>query len=83
MLGVYEDNRFRSEWKKPSLKSVDVIGFGTGPGIENKLKCAVDVCSGVIFGRELVNSPANVLTPSMQFIPCCGLAIFYVLIIVK
>ncbi|CAN6450401.1 unnamed protein product [Victoria cruziana] len=63
VLGVYEDNRFRSEWKKPSLKSVDVIGFGTGPGIENKLKCAVDVCSGVIFGRELVNSPANVLTP--------------------
>ncbi|KAF3789869.1 Leucine aminopeptidase 2 [Nymphaea thermarum] len=63
VLGVYEDNRFRSEWKKPSLKSVDIIGFGTGPDVENKLKSAVDVCFGVIFGRELVNAPANVLTP--------------------
>ncbi|KAK1288230.1 hypothetical protein QJS10_CPB19g00703 [Acorus calamus] len=65
MLGVYEDNRYKSESKKPSLKSVDIIGLGEGPDLEQKLKFATDVCSGVIFGRELVNSPANVLTPGV------------------
>ncbi|KAI3881145.1 hypothetical protein MKX03_010158, partial [Papaver bracteatum] len=63
VLGVYEDNRFKSDSKKPLLKSVDIIGLGVGPELENKLKYASDVCSGVIFGRELVNAPANVLTP--------------------
>ncbi|KAI3908581.1 hypothetical protein MKW92_045675 [Papaver armeniacum] len=63
VLGVYEDNRFKSDSKKPFLKSVDIIGLGVGPELENKLKYASDVCSGVIFGRELVNAPANVLTP--------------------
>lgn len=65
MLGVYEDNRFKSESKQPLLKSVDIIGLGSGPEVEKKLKYAGDVCSGVIFGRELVNAPANVLTPGV------------------
>ncbi|KAI3946765.1 hypothetical protein MKW98_003328 [Papaver atlanticum] len=65
VLGVYEDNRFKSDSKKPLLKSVDFIGLGVGPELENKLKYASDVCSGVIFGRELVNAPANVLTPGV------------------
>lgn len=65
MLGIYEDNRYKSESKKPALKSVDIIGFGTGPEIENKLKYAEDVSTAIIFGKELVNSPANVLTPGM------------------
>ncbi|CAL9128215.1 leucine aminopeptidase 2, chloroplastic-like [Musa acuminata AAA Group] len=63
ILGVYEDNRFRSDSKKPLLKTVDVIGFGSGTVVDQKLKYATDVCSGVIFGKELVNAPANVLTP--------------------
>lgn len=63
MLGIYEDNRYKSESKKPALKSVDILGLGTGPELEKKLKYAQDVTSGVIFGKELVNSPANVLTP--------------------
>lgn len=63
MLGVYEDTRFKSESKKPQLKSVDIIGLGSGPDLAQKIKYASDVCSGVIFGRELVNAPANVLTP--------------------
>lgn len=63
MLGLFEDNRYKSESKKPTLRSVDIIGLGTGPELEKKLKYAGDVSSGVIFGRELVNSPANVLTP--------------------
>ncbi|MCL7034099.1 hypothetical protein MKW94_018500 [Papaver nudicaule] len=65
VLGVYEDNRFKSDSKKPLLKSVDIIGLGVGSELENKLKYASDVCSGVIFGRELVNAPANVLTPGV------------------
>ncbi|KAF8407267.1 hypothetical protein HHK36_006394 [Tetracentron sinense] len=63
VLGIYEDNRFKSEWKKPTLKLVDILGLGEGLELENKLKYVGDVCSGVIFGKELVNAPANVLTP--------------------
>ncbi|CBI36527.3 hypothetical protein AAG906_011360 [Vitis piasezkii] len=65
VLGIHEDNRFKSESKKPALKSVDIIGLGTGPDVQKKLKYAEDVCSGVIFGKELVNAPANVLTPGV------------------
>ncbi|KAG9143698.1 hypothetical protein Leryth_018862 [Lithospermum erythrorhizon] len=66
VLGIFEDSRFKSESKKPALKSVDILGLGTGPEIEKKLKYAEDVCAGVIFGRELVNAPANVLTPAVM-----------------
>ncbi|KAL1207167.1 Leucine aminopeptidase 1 [Cardamine amara subsp. amara] len=65
VLGLFEDSRYKSESKKPSLKSVDIIGFGTGTELEKKLKYAEDVSYGVIFGRELTNSPANVLTPAV------------------
>ncbi|PSS21033.1 Leucine aminopeptidase [Actinidia chinensis var. chinensis] len=65
VLGIYEDNRFKSESKKHALKSVDIIGFGTGHELQKKLKYAEDVCSGIIFGKELVNAPANVLTPGV------------------
>ncbi|XP_077215225.1 leucine aminopeptidase 1-like [Tasmannia lanceolata] len=74
VLGVYEDNRFKSESKKPLLKSVDIIGLGTGPELENKLKYAVDVCSGVILGKELVNAPPNVLTPGVMAAEASGIA---------
>ncbi|KAK7388374.1 hypothetical protein VNO78_23190 [Psophocarpus tetragonolobus] len=65
VLGLFEDNRYKSEAKKPTLRSIDIIGLGTGPELEKKLKYAGDVSSGIIFGRELVNSPANVLTPAV------------------
>ncbi|KAL6539329.1 Leucine aminopeptidase 2, chloroplastic [Orobanche hederae] len=65
VLGTFDDNRFKSGSKQASLKSVDIIGLGTGPEIEKKLKYAGDVCSGIIFGKELVNAPANVLTPGV------------------
>ncbi|KAI3771869.1 hypothetical protein L6452_03040 [Arctium lappa] len=65
LLGTYEDNRFKSESKKPTLKSVEFLGFGAGPELEKKLKYTEDVCTGVILGKELVNSPANVLTPGV------------------
>ncbi|KAJ4832614.1 hypothetical protein Tsubulata_027168 [Turnera subulata] len=63
VLGTYEDSRYKSDAKKPLLKAVDIIGLGTGPELEKKLKYAGEVSSSIIFGRELVNSPANVLTP--------------------
>ncbi|XP_011033404.1 PREDICTED: leucine aminopeptidase 1 [Populus euphratica] len=65
VLGTYEDNRYKSDSKKPVLKSVDILGLGTGPELAKKLKYAEDVSSAVIFGKELVNSPANVLTPAV------------------
>ncbi|KAF5788157.1 putative leucyl aminopeptidase [Helianthus annuus] len=65
LLGSYEDNRFKSEAKKPFLKSVDFFGLGTGPELAKKFKYTEDVCSGVILGKELVNAPANVLTPEV------------------
>lgn len=65
VLGVHEDNRFKSESKKALLKSVDIIGLGSGEQLDKKLKYASDVCSGVILGRELVNAPPNVLTPGV------------------
>lgn len=68
VLGGFDDNRFKSVSKKHLLKSVDILGLGIGPELENKLKYAGDVCSGIIFAKELVNAPANVLTPgSLQF----------------
>lgn len=36
--------------------------------LEKRLKYAERVCSGVIFGKELVNAPANVLTPGQFFV---------------
>ncbi|XP_010503088.1 PREDICTED: leucine aminopeptidase 1-like isoform X2 [Camelina sativa] len=71
VLGLFEDSRYKSESKKPSLKFVDIIGFGTGPELEKKLKYAEDVSYRVIFGRELTNSPANVLTPGMDGFKHC------------
>ncbi|KAK9098216.1 hypothetical protein Syun_025261 [Stephania yunnanensis] len=65
LLGFFEDNRFKSESKKLPLQSVEIIGLGNGPDVEKKLKCAGDISSGIIFGRELVNAPANVLTPAV------------------
>ncbi|XP_059637737.1 leucine aminopeptidase 1-like [Cornus florida] len=65
LLGTYEDNRFRSESKKPSLKSVHILGLGNGPELEKKFKYAEDVCSGIILGKQLVNAPPNVLTPGV------------------
>jgi len=63
VLGLHEDNRYRSESKKVHLKQVDLIGFGYGPEVDHKLKLADHIASGVIFGKDLVNSPANFLTP--------------------
>lgn len=72
-MGTFDDNRFKSESKKSALKSVDIIGLGSGPEVEKKLKYAEDVCSGIIFGKELVNAPANVLTPGLSYSLFCSI----------
>lgn len=65
LLGIYEDTRFKSEAKKPSFfKCLDFLGLGSGPEFEQKFKYIQQVCSGVILSRQLVNAPANVITPS-------------------
>lgn len=71
-MGIYEDSRYKSESKKSAIKSVDILGLGTGPEVEKKLKYAEDVTSGIIFGKELVNSPANVLTPGLYDLISCS-----------
>ncbi|XP_028555290.1 leucine aminopeptidase 2, chloroplastic [Dendrobium catenatum] len=77
VLGLYEDNRFKSESKKALLKSVDIIGLGSGAEIDEKLKYANNICSGVIFGKELVNAPANVLTPGVLAEEASKIALSY------
>lgn len=63
VLGVFDDNRYRSEPKRTVLQSADILGLGFGPVLDKKLKYAQSVSSAIVFGRELVNSPANILTP--------------------
>lgn len=65
IMGTFDDSRFKSESKKPTLESVDIIGLGGGSELEKKLKYSENLCSGVIFGKQLVNAPANVLTPGV------------------
>ncbi|KAK6942300.1 Peptidase M17, leucyl aminopeptidase, N-terminal, partial [Dillenia turbinata] len=77
LLGIFEDNRFRSQSKKSTVTSVDILGLGSGPELEKKLKYAEDVSSGVIFGKELVNAPANVLTPGVLAEEATKIALAY------
>ncbi|CAN6231722.1 unnamed protein product [Urochloa humidicola] len=64
VLGLHEDSRYKSECKKAHLKQVDLIGLGSGPEVDLRLEHATHVSSGVMLGRDLVNSPPNVLTPA-------------------
>jgi len=52
--------------KKVHLKQADIIVLGSGTEVDHKLQYANDLSLRVKFGRELVNSPANVLTPAQQ-----------------
>jgi leucyl aminopeptidase len=65
VLATHEDLRFKSEKKRPSLQSLEFIGFGKGPELDRQLMLTEKISEGVILTRELVNSPANVLTPGM------------------
>ena len=62
ILSLHQDNRFKSEPedKQPKLETIDLIGFS---GQANAIAQAEVIADGVIFARELVNSPANDITP--------------------
>jgi leucyl aminopeptidase len=63
-LSLHQDNRFKSEpeanGSKQYIEQVDMLGVGMQADAIAK---AQQVSAGVILARELVNAPANVVTP--------------------
>ena len=61
-LGLYQDNRFKSELENPGpdVEKVELIGLA---GSDEAITRAQQICSGVILARELVAAPANFCTP--------------------
>ncbi|MEM8673059.1 MAG: leucyl aminopeptidase [Cyanobacteria bacterium P01_G01_bin.67] len=62
MLALHEDNRFKSEpeSKEPKLETIELIGLA---GQEQAISKGETIADGVILARELVNAPANEVTP--------------------
>ena len=62
VLALHQDNRFKSEPEEsqPKLETIDLLGLS---GQEAAIAKGETVASGVIFARELVNAPANEVTP--------------------
>ena len=61
-LALHEDNRFKSdaEDKAPKLETVELLGLS---GQDAAIKNGETLVSGIILARELVNAPANEVTP--------------------
>lgn len=62
ILALHEDNRFKSEpeAKEPKLETIELIGL---PGQDEAISRGSIIANGVILARELVNAPANEVTP--------------------
>ncbi|MFN7556319.1 M17 family peptidase N-terminal domain-containing protein, partial [Microcystis sp.] len=62
LLANHQDTRFKStkEEKGAKLETVELLGLGEQASAIAK---AEQICSGVILARELVNAPANTVTP--------------------
>jgi leucyl aminopeptidase len=62
ILALHEDNRFKSEpeSKEPKLETIDLIGLA---GQDEAISRGSTIADGVILARELVNAPANEVTP--------------------
>lgn len=62
ILALHEDNRFKSEpeSKEPKLETVELIGLA---GQDQAISKGTTIAEGVILARELVNAPANEVTP--------------------
>ena len=62
ILALHQDNRFKSEPedKKPKLETIELIGL---TGQDKAIANAQIIADGVILARELVNAPANEVTP--------------------
>lgn len=61
-LALHQDNRFKSEPedKAPKLESIELLGLA---GQDAAISKGETMVSGVILARELVNAPANEVTP--------------------
>jgi leucyl aminopeptidase len=63
-LSLHQDNRFKSDPDESGsakhLEQVDILGMGDQTAAIAK---AQRICQGVILARELVNAPANIVTP--------------------
>lgn len=78
LLALHQDNRFKSDKEDKSLKleTVELLGLGEQ---EKGIKYAQQLAQGVILARELVNAPANDLTPitmaetALEIASECGL----------
>ncbi|MDJ0691050.1 MAG: leucyl aminopeptidase [Xenococcaceae cyanobacterium MO_188.B32] len=62
LLALHQDNRFKSdpEEKEPKLETIDLLGLDSQ---EQAIANSEKIVSGVILARELVNAPANEVTP--------------------
>ena len=62
ILALHQDNRFKSEPedKEPKLETIELIGLA---GQDEAIAKGETIASGVILARELVNAPANEVTP--------------------
>jgi leucyl aminopeptidase len=63
VLSQHQDNRFKSDpenGSKHSIEEIELLGLGIQAEAITK---AQQMCEGVILARELVNAPANVVTP--------------------
>ncbi|MEM9538708.1 MAG: leucyl aminopeptidase [Cyanobacteria bacterium P01_E01_bin.42] len=62
LLALHVDNRFKSEVEDTGsqLETVELLGLGNQ---ETAIQTAEAIASGVILARELVNAPANAVTP--------------------
>jgi leucyl aminopeptidase len=63
VLSLHQDNRFKSETENGSklhVEHIELLGLGAQEAAITK---AQQICEGVILARELVNAPANVVTP--------------------
>jgi leucyl aminopeptidase len=62
-LGLYSDQRFRSEAEpRPQPEQVSLLGLPAGAG--ERLQEVEAVCAGVELARRLVAAPPNVATPA-------------------
>ena len=61
VLALHEDNRFKSESEsKTKLETVELLGLS---GHDKAIADGMTIADGVILARELVNAPANEVTP--------------------
>lgn len=62
LLALHRDTRFKSEPEDKGIKleAVELLGLG---GQQEAITRAQKICEGTILARELVNAPANTVTP--------------------